>query len=234
MDTPREAIPTAVTPAPVGPGQSSCASWPRPVQITLAALLALGLLAVAGKSLLQALETGPSVVPSQRIDLNWATLGELILLPGVGDQLAARILKVRDKRRFLNVDELRQVPGMGPATLERIRPLVYVAAYSRTADPEPRLPLTVEPSTKRGAKSKKAANLKEPIDANTATAAELMQLPGIGPKLSQRIVDERTKKRFEAVSDLRRMHGIGPKILEKIRPYLRVTRGDDAQAYNNR
>ena len=51
---------------------------------------------------------------------------------------------------------------------------------------------------------------------------ELTKLPGIGPKLSKRIVDERDKARFKSVEDLRRVSGIGPKILERLRPHVTV------------
>ncbi|MFP5308933.1 MAG: ComEA family DNA-binding protein [Actinomycetes bacterium] len=52
------------------------------------------------------------------------------------------------------------------------------------------------------------------LDVNRATAAELEQLPGIGPVLAQRIVDSRTSDGpFTAVGDLRRVSGIGERTL---------------------
>ena len=68
--------------------------------------------------------------------------------------------------------------------------------------------------------SKKEDGLSEPIDVNTASASELQKLPGIGPKLSQRIVETREKSLFQTVDELRRVPGIGPKTLAKIRPYI--------------
>ena len=47
-------------------------------------------------------------------------------------------------------------------------------------------------------------------------------LPGIGPKMAQRIVDERRKAPFKTVDDLRRVSGIGPKTLERLRPFIPV------------
>lgn len=62
-----------------------------------------------------------------------------------------------------------------------------------------------------------------PINLNTATAAELEALPGIGPGLAARIVEDRTKNgRFRSVKDLDRVRGIGPKLLEKVGPFVSV------------
>jgi competence protein ComEA len=62
-----------------------------------------------------------------------------------------------------------------------------------------------------------------PIDLNRASAAELEQLPGIGPVLAARIVElRRLRGRFQSVEELLDVHGIGPKRLEQIRPYVIV------------
>jgi competence ComEA-like helix-hairpin-helix protein len=51
-----------------------------------------------------------------------------------------------------------------------------------------------------------------PLDLNTATAAGLEALPGIGPVLAGRILDYRERHgRFRSVAELRRVSGIGPK-----------------------
>jgi competence protein ComEA len=62
------------------------------------------------------------------------------------------------------------------------------------------------------------------VDMNAADLPELMQLPGVGPKLARRIVDSRASNgRFQTHDDLLRVHGIGPKTLEKLRPFLLPT-----------
>lgn len=55
------------------------------------------------------------------LSLNTATLEELEALPGVGPVLARRILEGRPYGR---VEDLLRVRGIGPATLERLRPYV--------------------------------------------------------------------------------------------------------------
>lgn len=68
------------------------------------------------------------LLASEPIDLNLATVGDLELLPGIGPTLGARIVEEREGGgRFRSVDELTRVRGIGPRTLERLRPLVSVA-----------------------------------------------------------------------------------------------------------
>ena len=60
------------------------------------------------------------------------------------------------------------------------------------------------------------------VDPNTAEWPELIQLPGIGETLAQRIVESRrTEGPFFDHADLMRVRGIGPKTLDRISPYLR-------------
>ena len=59
------------------------------------------------------------------------------------------------------------------------------------------------------------------LNINTASAAELESLPGIGPALSQRIVEDRQANGpFQSIEELDRVRGIGPALLEKLRPYI--------------
>jgi competence protein ComEA len=57
------------------------------------------------------------------VDVNRADWPELAQLPDIGESLARRIVESRRERGpFLDHDELRRVRGIGPKTLERIRP----------------------------------------------------------------------------------------------------------------
>jgi competence ComEA-like helix-hairpin-helix protein len=59
------------------------------------------------------------------------------------------------------------------------------------------------------------------IDPNSASAADLERLPGIGPALAGRIVQDRgSRGAFSSPEALLRVPGIGPKILGRIRAYL--------------
>ena len=58
------------------------------------------------------------------------------------------------------------------------------------------------------------------IDLNEATGAEVTLLPGVGPRLAQRIREDRAEHGpFGTVDDLARVPGVGRGIVERIRPY---------------
>jgi competence protein ComEA len=68
-----------------------------------------------------------------------------------------------------------------------------------------------------------AASIRKLINVNTATAAELELLPGVGPALAKRIMDYRAAKGpFKRVEDLDAVKGIGPRTIERIRKLVTV------------
>ncbi|WP_248278177.1 helix-hairpin-helix domain-containing protein [Paenibacillus sp. SZ31] len=61
------------------------------------------------------------------------------------------------------------------------------------------------------------------IDVNTAPVSKLTELPGIGEKKAQAILDYRNAHGpFAKVSDLTKVKGIGMKMLEKMAPYVQI------------
>jgi competence protein ComEA len=64
---------------------------------------------------------------------------------------------------------------------------------------------------------------EKPIDLNSATAEQLEQLPGIGPKIAEAIVAFREKSGpFRRVEELLAIRGISNRKLNAIRPYVKV------------
>lgn len=63
----------------------------------------------------------------------------------------------------------------------------------------------------------------QPVDLNSASAAELRQVPGIGPATAKSIINFREKSgSFRRVEDLLAIHGISKTALERMRPYICV------------
>jgi competence ComEA-like helix-hairpin-helix protein len=109
-----------------------------------------------------------------------------------------------EARPFASVDDLGRVPGFGPMTRAKVLPHVIVGDSAQTTDRSSDLVL-------------KTAKSDQPIDPNTAKIDELQSIPGVGAKMAQRIVDERAKRPFNCLEDMRRVAGIGPKTIEKLR-----------------
>lgn len=88
--------------------------------------------------------------------------------------------------------------------------LSYIFLYAPPIFPEP-IPLatSVLPSGK--------------ININTADAAKLTELPGIGEIIAQRIVVYRQEKGpFHSIEEIKEVSGIGEKTFEKLREMITV------------
>ena len=116
-----------------------------------------------------------------KLDLNSASAIHLRAIKGLGPSRAEEIVRYRSKRgAFTSVDQLNQVPHVGdmpPEELERVKRQVTVS----TAD---------DRDEQRSGK----------VNVNTANAAELRQIPGIGEAHAEAIV--RYRQEHGAIRDL--------------------------------
>jgi len=72
-------------------------------------------------------ESAHAVSDTTRININEADLEELQQLPGIGPAYARRILEWREENgKFINADQLLEIRGIGPVRLEKIRPLIVL------------------------------------------------------------------------------------------------------------
>ena len=73
------------------------------------------------------------------------------------------------------------------------------------------------------APSKSPASAATLINLNTATAAQLESLPGIGAKTALRIIDLRQKSGgFKKIEELMNVRGVGEKSFLKLKPLITV------------
>lgn len=101
--------------------------WWKHLKVTPAMGVALAVL-VAGLFFARYLGNDNSNVAalaegSLRVNLNTATLTELESIPGIGEVLAKQIVAHRPYR---SVDQLLQIRGIGPTSLEGLAPYVKV------------------------------------------------------------------------------------------------------------
>lgn len=86
----------------------------------LTAILLLGMLLLAPLA-------GEEKKPSKVVNINTAPAEELAQLPGVGQEIARRIIRHRARSgKFRTVDELLVVRGISAKKLEKLRPYVTV------------------------------------------------------------------------------------------------------------
>lgn len=61
------------------------------------------------------------------------------------------------------------------------------------------------------------------VNLNTASKEDLEALPGIGPSVAQKIIEDRTQNGpFSSIEELDRVKGIGPKTIEALRGFISV------------
>ena len=75
----------------------------------------------------------------------------------------------------------------------------------------------------KASKPKESSAAAGPLNLNTATAAQLEKLPGIGARTAQLIVEHRQKSGgFKKVEELMNIKGIGEKAFLKLKPMVTV------------
>lgn len=77
-----------------------------------------------------------------------------------------------------------------------------------------------------GGSSGAFGEIEHRVDINTASAAELASLPGIGDSKAQAIVEYRAADPFKSIEDLKKVKGIGDKTFEALKPSLMVSDAD--------
>jgi len=89
--------------------------------LNLAERLSDGQMVIIGNSQSQPASSDP------RINLNLATESELDSLPGVGPVMAGRIIAWREtNHKFHSIEELQEVPGIGPKVFANLKSLVRI------------------------------------------------------------------------------------------------------------
>ncbi len=154
------------------------------------------------------------------IDINFASEEELTSISGIGPATAENIISYRNEHGFFgSVDELINVSGIGEKKLAALRGYVYVSEEFAEKKTETETVSETVPESE--------GNVIFPIDLNTASKEELMQISGIGEVTADAIYEYAHTKGFDDVSELMEIKGIGEKKFEKIKPYVYVEKSEN-------
>jgi competence protein ComEA len=185
---------------------------------------------------------------TSRVDVNSADLETLETLPGVGAATAKRIV---NGRPYNSLSDLENVKGLSKAKVDALKDKVtFGPAAPNSAAPSSKSSQTKSKNTssansgaassegggtgtgsgsERGAKGSTSAGSTEKLapgqqlNINTASAAELEKLPGIGPTKAQAIVDYRTQNgNFKSIEDIEKVKGIKSGVFSKVKDYIKV------------
>jgi competence protein ComEA len=190
----------------------SCATFTKFVAVPLAcfAVLCMGV-TTQGQTAPQTSPPKAKASAKVHLDLNTATVDELEEhLSGVGPATAKKIVAGRP---YTSVDDLAKA-GVPNRVIESIRGQVSVGAE------------TAAKSKSAGSKTTKANDAKEAatgkVNLNTADAAALEALPGIGAATAKAIIAARPIKSF---NELDKIRGLGKNRIDALRDL--VTTGDE-------
>ncbi len=150
------------------------------------------------------------------------TLGSLVWIASV-----TPVTKVMPGQpQLMARNPVATVPSMQPVTVSTSRPAMASASQAvRPLDqPVPGPVEELRSQEKAPADPHPARQAAPLVDLNQATVSDLEALPGIGPKLAQRVIEHRDERGpFRTVEDLRQVRGIGRKKFDRLRPHVLVT-----------
>ena len=146
------------------------------------------------------------------VDLNTAPLSGLMSLPGIGEKRAAAIIAFRETNGpITSADDLLEIDGFGPATVDNIRPFVAQSTTERSG----KVTAGDDSSADAGAAP------GEPVDLNSGSLLALMSLPGIGETRAAAIIRFRELNGpIKSADDLLEIEGIGKATVDNIRPFV--------------
>jgi len=152
-----------------------------------------------------------------KVDLNSASEQQLENLPGVGPATAKKIIAGRP---YSSASDLSKA-GVSASTIKKITPLVTFGGATPAANAAAGKAVA---SAKPSASNPSSTGAL--VDLNSASAAELKQLPGVGDATAKKIIAGRP---YSSVSDLSKA-GVSSSTIGKITPLVTVGQGAIARA----
>lgn len=187
------------------------------------------------------------------INLNTASRDELMLIDGIGESTADKIIEYRERNGgFASVSQLIEINGIGEAKLEKFRSFLYVEGDTGFVD-EPQNndgndyqedyntpddnshddnnnnDIPDEEQTQPPVEETFPEDTEIPmVELNSATAEDFMKLPGIDEEMAYKIVEFREKiQYFSHPYELLYIDGMTEKILSGAIDYMYIEGKED-------
>ena len=138
---------------------------------------------------------------------------------GLRDKTIATILNFRSKGgKFRQPEDIKKIWGLFPDEVERILPFIQIAAASTSYSKQKNSYAISVPTENKFSRS------IVDIEINGADSVAFISLPGIGSKLSQRIINFRDKLGgFYSVNQVGETFGLPDSVFQKIKPRLQLS-----------
>lgn len=135
---------------------------------------------------------------------------------GMEKRTIKTLLNYRNKGgRFTKPEDLTKVWGLNPVFYERVKGYIQIPALKTEITLNEAMVYTSKPKTLLS------------VDINVASQADFIALPGIGEKLSARIINFRDKLGgFYSIEQVAETYALPDSTFQKIKPLLRLTSGD--------
>ncbi|MBL0234597.1 MAG: helix-hairpin-helix domain-containing protein [Chitinophagaceae bacterium] len=142
---------------------------------------------------------------------------------GLRDRTIHTILNFRSKGgRFRTADDLQKIYGLRPEEFTRLKPFIHIASAGNSQYKKPEYSSSYPEGSKKF--SERPLIKKQVIDINEADTSAWIALPGIGSKLSSRIVNFREKLGgFYSIEQVSQTFGLPDSVFQRIRPMLRLS-----------
>lgn len=173
--------------------------------------------------------------PLRQLDINRATLEELRSLP-IEEQDALTLYEYREYTSYFNsIYEIRKLPGFDQRKFDRIKPLIEILPVKEMDEEIARMNAiyyrieewAAQEGTNEGLIDIWIDQAKDPINVNTATITDLMNLQNVSPVDALAIVQQRQRTGgLRSRSDLGRVPGISDWGYRNARNFLRYSEPD--------
>ncbi|MBX3118263.1 MAG: helix-hairpin-helix domain-containing protein [Fimbriimonadaceae bacterium] len=173
-----------------------------------------------------ATQPGPSVPVELVVDVTGEVAKPGVYKFGASDRVLDAIAKAGGSKPEADIEALNQAAPLIDGTQLYV-PKRQSSDESKVAESYSGRNASAGSSYQKASRGQGSKKPKLPapnsISINSATAAQLETLPGIGPVTAAKIIEYRKANgSFKSIDELEKVKGIGPKKLEAVRKYVRL------------